>query len=39
MNPIENANTNNAHVRKWVSRMAELCLPDAVHWFDGSEAE
>ncbi|HAV60828.1 MAG TPA: phosphoenolpyruvate carboxykinase, partial [Verrucomicrobiales bacterium] len=38
-NPLENANTINRHVRKWVTRTAELCQPDRVHWCDGSEAE
>jgi phosphoenolpyruvate carboxykinase (GTP) len=39
MNPLENANTINPHVRKWVSRMADLCQPRQVHWCDGSELE
>ena len=26
-------------VRAWVSTVAELCQPDAIHWCDGSEAE
>jgi phosphoenolpyruvate carboxykinase (GTP) len=39
VDPLENANTINPHVRKWVARIAELCRPDHVHWCDGSDAE
>jgi len=39
MNPLEDSNTINPHLRKWVSRVAELCQPEHVHWCDGSDAE
>ena len=38
-NYLENANTNNQHVLKFVRETAELCQPDQIHWCDGSEAE
>ncbi|HTB63759.1 MAG TPA: phosphoenolpyruvate carboxykinase domain-containing protein, partial [Opitutales bacterium] len=31
--------TSHAALRKWVSKMTEMCRPAAVHWCDGSEAE
>src|SRR2546425_8542088 len=33
------APTRNARLLAWVDEMAELCQPDDVHWFDGSDAE
>jgi phosphoenolpyruvate carboxykinase (GTP) len=38
-NYLENANTNNQHVLKFVRETAEICQPDQIHWCDGSEAE
>ncbi len=34
-----NAPTRNARLLQWVQDMVELCEPDSVHWFDGSESE
>ena len=31
--------TQNARLLAWVDEMVELCQPDDVHWFDGSDAE
>ena len=31
--------TNNQKLKDWVSKMADLCQPDSVHWCDGSEDE
>ena len=33
------APTQNARLLAWVDEMVELCQPDDVHWFDGSDAE
>ena len=33
------APTRNARLLAWVDEMVELCQPDDVHWFDGSDAE
>src|SRR2546423_592100 len=33
------APTRNARLLAWVDEMIELCQPDSVHWFDGSDAE
>ena len=30
---------NNPHLIRWVSKMAALCKPDAIHWVDGSQEE
>src|SRR5260221_10061980 len=29
----------NAKLREWVEEMVALCMPDQVHWCDGSQAE
>jgi phosphoenolpyruvate carboxykinase (GTP) len=29
----------NEQLKKWVKDAAEMCLPDTVHWCDGSQAE
>ena len=34
-----NAPTRNRRLLDWVDDMIDLCEPDAVHWFDGSDAE
>ena len=34
-----NAPTTNAKLLAWVEEIAELTQPDAIHWFDGSDAE
>ncbi len=39
MSIVENAPTKHKRLLAWVEEMAELLQPDAVHWFDGSEAE
>ena len=33
------APTRNARLLAWVDEMVELCQPDDVHWFDGSDDE
>jgi phosphoenolpyruvate carboxykinase (GTP) len=33
------APTKNPRLLRWVDEIAELCEPDAVHWFDGSAEE
>jgi phosphoenolpyruvate carboxykinase (GTP) len=35
----ETSHVRNAHVRRWVKETATLCLPDHIHWCDGSELE
>ena len=29
----------NKHLIRWVEKMAELCMPESIHWVDGSEEE
>jgi Phosphoenolpyruvate carboxykinase (GTP) len=36
---VMNAPTKHKRLLAWVEEMAELLQPDAIHWFDGSEAE
>jgi phosphoenolpyruvate carboxykinase (GTP) len=31
--------SENKHLLRWIEKMVELCLPAAVHWVDGSQAE
>ncbi len=31
--------TTNRHLIRWVEKMADLTLPDAIHWVDGSKEE
>jgi len=31
--------TTNRHLIRWVEKMADLCLPSAIHWVDGSQEE
>jgi phosphoenolpyruvate carboxykinase (GTP) len=33
------APTRNARLLAWVDEMVELCQPDDIHWFDGSDEE
>ncbi len=39
MSIVVNAPTKHKRLLAWVDEMAELLQPDAIHWFDGSEAE
>jgi len=34
-----NTPTKNRRLLDWVESMVQLCRPDAVHWFDGSDEE
>ena len=36
---VLNAPTRNRRLLDWVESMVELCEPDAVHWFTGSDDE
>jgi phosphoenolpyruvate carboxykinase (GTP) len=31
--------TNNAKLNQWVKEWANLCMPESIHWCDGSEKE
>ncbi len=31
--------SKNAHLIRWVKKMAVLCKPDEIHWVDGSQGE
>jgi phosphoenolpyruvate carboxykinase (GTP) len=35
----EGALSINAHLLRWVEKMADLCKPAAIHWVDGSQQE
>ena len=35
----EGALSVNAHLLRWVEKMADLCKPAAIHWVDGSQQE
>jgi phosphoenolpyruvate carboxykinase (GTP) len=37
--PVSSPLSTNAHLLKWVEKMAGLCRPAAIHWVDGSDAE
>ena len=39
MSIVVNAPTKHKRLLAWVEEMAELLGPDAIHWFDGSDAE
>jgi phosphoenolpyruvate carboxykinase (GTP) len=36
---VVNAPTRHERLLRWVDEIAELVEPDAIHWFDGSDAE
>ncbi len=36
---LKDAPTKNPKLLRWVEEMVELCRPDALHWFDGSQEE
>jgi phosphoenolpyruvate carboxykinase (GTP) len=31
--------SKNEHLLRWIKKMAALCLPDQIHWVDGSQEE
>ncbi len=31
--------SKNSHLLRWVQKMADLTMPDSIHWVDGSQAE
>ena len=39
MSLVSEAPTTHPGLIAWVQKMVELCVPDAVHWVDGSDAE
>ncbi len=39
MSNVVNAPTKHKRLLAWVEEMAELCEPDSIAWFDGSDAE
>ncbi len=39
MSLVVNAPTRHERLLRWVDEIAELVEPDAIHWFDGSDAE
>jgi len=36
---IKTPPTTNAHLVRWVEKMADLCQPDSIQWIDGSDKE
>ncbi len=37
--PPHDSPTGHAALNKWVNKMAAMCMPDRIHWCDGSQAE